>query len=398
MTSSVSVVIPCYNHAHYVCFAIESILAQTFGNWEAIIVDDGSTDDTPAVVAQFTDPRVRYIRQENQGLSAARNTGIGASQGKYLAFLDADDEVRPRFLECCVAALAQDDTLGGVFTLAQFIDPQGMELPQVGGQAVSAVDFRGRLMEGGFFPPCAVLVRADLVRAVGLFDTQLTSLEDWDLWLRLSKDYPMQGIPEALARYRVYPGSMSTNVERMHTNRVAVLTKYLGSLDDSPDSRSDEKRRAYGFAYRCTAIDYIQQGNWDAGWRFLEQALSIWPDLLERLDTFYELACGDQPRGYRGRAEMLDIERNAAEVLKWLESLFAAGDPRFIFLRRTAYSNAYLALGMLSDQAGRWTAARRYLFRAVRGNLRLLNSATIVRRLLKLCIGYRVFKTLRRDQ
>lgn len=397
MTVTVSVVIPCYNHAHYVHFALQSILVQTFSAWEAIVVDDGSTDDTPTVVAQFTDARIRYIRQENQGLSAARNTGVSAAQGEYVAFLDADDEWQPRFLERCVAVLASNATLAGVYSLAQFIDPQGEALPQVGGQVVPSSAFRKRLLEGGFFPPCTTLVRTALVREAGLFDTRLTSLEDWDLWLRLSVHHQMQGIPEALARYRVYPGSMSTHVERMHANRQAVLAKHLGAFAGSPQDWSNEKRCAYGFAYRCTAIDFIQQGNWDAGWRFLEEGLVVWPHLLARLDTFYELACGNQPRGYRGQAATLDIQGNARHMLTWLEKFFAKSDPQFAPWRRTAYANTYLALGMLSDQAGHWSAARRYLFRAIKFNQRLLFSPAHMRRLLKLCIGYKIFKTLKRD-
>lgn len=97
----VSVIIPCYNHGHYLPHAVNSVLAQTFTDWEAIIVDDGSTDNTREVAAQFTDERVRYVHQENRGLSGARNTGIRAAQGAYLAFLDADDEWEPRFLRVC---------------------------------------------------------------------------------------------------------------------------------------------------------------------------------------------------------------------------------------------------------------------------------------------------------
>lgn len=88
----ISIIIPCYNHAHYLPFAVQSVLAQTCAQWEAIVVDDGSTDDTRTVAARFSDPRVRYHYQENQGLSAARNAGIRIARGDYLAFLDADDE------------------------------------------------------------------------------------------------------------------------------------------------------------------------------------------------------------------------------------------------------------------------------------------------------------------
>ena len=106
---TVSVIVPSYNHAHYyVSLAIKSVLAQIYTDWEAIVVNDGSTDETEAVFAQFTDPRIRYIYQENQGLSAARNTGIRTAQEDCLAFLDADDEWEPDFLRCCVDALVHD--------------------------------------------------------------------------------------------------------------------------------------------------------------------------------------------------------------------------------------------------------------------------------------------------
>ncbi len=386
----VSVIIPTYNHAHYLPYTIQSVLAQTFTQWEAIIVDDGSTDNPAAVVTRFADPRIRYIHQENQGLSAARNTGIRAAQGEYLAFLDADDEWAPEFLRRCVDVLAADDTLAGVYTRNRFIDQSGHILPQLSGQVVPRATFRSRLLEGGFSPPHAALVRTAIVRQVGLFDTRLTSTEDWDLWLRISEHYQMQAIPEPLARYRVYPGSMSTNAPRMHSSRIAVLTKYFGPPDGDPVTWSEEKRRTYGFAYRCSCIGYIQQGQPDQGWSFLAQAVSLWPDLLRRLDTFYELACGDKPGGYRGQAGLLDIEATGADVLRRLNDLLAQAGPALRSMRGVAFGNACLALGILSDQAGRWATARRYLLQAIRANPRLLASYSVVRRLLKLCAGQKL--------
>jgi len=383
----VSVIIPSYNHARYLPEAISSVLAQTFTDWEAIIVDDGSTDNTAEVVAQFTDPRIRYIHQENRGLSGARNTGIRAAQGDYLAFLDADDEWEPTFLQRCLDALASNGALAGVYTLARFMDETGKVLPRFNSEAPSGGAFRERILQGGCFPVHAALVRADVVRAVGLFDTRLTSVEDWDLWLRISERYPMRGIAEPLVRYRVYPGSMSTNAARMHANRMAVLAKHFGPPEGEPATWSEEKRRAYGFGYRASAIGYLMQRQPDEAWDLLAKAFSVWPPLLQRLDTFYELACGDQPRGYRGQAELLDLEANGAEMLRRLDELFATAPDTLRAFRQPAYGNAYLALAMLSDQAGRWDLARRYLLRAMRANPRFAGSGAILRRLLKLCIG-----------
>lgn len=396
MKPRVSVVIPCFNHASYLDRAIHSVLAQEFGAWEAIVVNDGSTDDTATVVAQYDDPRIRYIYQDNQGLSAARNTGIRAAEGIYLAFLDADDEWEPDFLQCCVGVLESGGTLAGVYTLNYFIDDQGTRLPQLGGQIVSTASFRSRNLEGGFFPPNAVLVRSGLVRAVGLFDTRLTSEEDWDLWIRISERHEMQGIPRPLARYRVHPGSMSTNAARMHANRMLVLAKYFGPPEGDPHGWPEEKRQVYAFAYQSTARQYIQQGQSDEGWHFMTQAISTWPLLLERVDTFYELACDDQPFGFRGQADQVDLAESGAKMLGRLHDVLAADSSVLAPLRRPAYSNAYLALAMLSDQAGRWNVARRYLLRASRANPRLLISVPFLRRLLKLCAGHRLVDLGRR--
>ena len=402
MNPVVSVVIPTYNHARYLACAIGSVLTQTFAQWEAIVVDDGSTDNPFAVVAQLGDPRIRYIYQTNQGLAAARNTGIGAAKGEYLAFLDADDEWECEFLQHTLNTLSADDSLAGVFTRNRFIDRDGQVLLPLGGQVVSRADLYDRLLEGGFFPPNTVLVRTAVVRQAGLFDTQLSGVADWDLWLRISQRHSMQAIPEALARYRVCPGSMSTNPAKMHDDRMRALAKHFGLPERDPLTWPHEKRRAYGYALRCSCIGYLQQRQPDEGWCFLAQAVWVWPDLLKQLDTFYELACGDKPWGYRGQADLLNIESNGADLLKRLNGLFIQVGIPLRYLRRPAFGNAYLSLGILSDQAGRWAAARRYLWQAVRANPRLLTSYTVVWRLFKLYIAWPLIemgrKVFRREQ
>jgi GT2 family glycosyltransferase len=393
----VSVIVPCYNHARYLPQALHSVLSQTFSDWEAIIVDDGSTDNTRDIAARFSDPRVQYKYQENRGLSAARNAGIRAARGQYLAFLDADDAWAPEFLEACVAKLAAVDTAAAVVTLCRFIDEDGVDLPRVGGRAVSSEAFRACLMEGGFFPPNAALVRAHAAQRAGPFDENLTSLEDWDLWLRIAA---LGGlvlcIPKPLARYRVTANSMSTDAVRMHRNRIAVLTKHFGAAQGEPIAWAEEKRKAYAFGYRCTALGYLEQQQTDTAWRWLEEAVATWPQLLNRLDTLYELALGDQPRGHRGQASLLDVRANREELLDRLESLFVGAPPDVRALRATAYGNAYLALAMLSDQAEDWAAARCYLGRAIRSNPALLLDALVVRRGAKLLLGRRVIAEVRR--
>ena len=385
----VSVIIPAYNQAHYLAYALRSVLAQTLIAWEAIVVDDGSTDNTREVAASFNDARIRYIYQANQGLSGARNTGVSAAQGEFLAFLDSDDELTPEFLRTCVGALQADRALGAVHTATLFIDQAGNVLPHADAQPLAGEAFQQKLRQGGFFPPVSVVARIDCVREAGLFDTALTSLEDWDVWLRIVQRHPMRGLPQPLVRYRVYPGSMSTNAPRMQANRLAVIAKHVGDASGDPAMWPAEKREMYGYAYRVSALEHLQQYQSEGAWSLLTQAVTVWPPLLDQLDTYYELACGDQGKGFRGEANLLDIEGNGRVMLTWLNNLFLQAFTLHAH-RRTAYSQAYLALAMLSDQAGRWPLARHYLWQAIRSKPRLLASPPIVRRLLKLLAGQRV--------
>ncbi len=390
----VSIIIPAYNQAHYLACAVRSALAQTLPEWEAIVVDDASTDNTREVFASFKDARLRYIYQANQGLSGARNTGVRVAKGEYLAFLDSDDELTPEFLRTCVEALRADRALGAVHTATLFIDQAGNVLPHADAQPLSGEAFQQKLRHGGFFPPVSVVARVDYVREAGLFDTALTSLEDWDVWLRIAQQHPMRGLPQPLVRYRVYPGSMSTNAPRMLANRLAVIAKHVGAPDGDPAAWTTDKREMYGYAYRVSALEHLQQHQTAAAWSLLNQAMIVWPPLLNQLDTYYELACGDQGKGFRGEAALLDIEANGRALLTWLTDLFLQ-PPTVRAQQRTAYSQAYLALAMLSDQAGRWPLARNYLWQAIRSKPRLIASPSIVRRMLKLLAGQRVWRLTR---
>jgi glycosyltransferase involved in cell wall biosynthesis len=400
MDPLISLVIPCYNQAHYLQYALSSVLAQTYANWEAIVINDGSTDQTADMVKRFDDPRIQLIEQSNQGLAAARNAGIRAAQGKYLAFLDADDEWAAEFLSTCVAAfqIHASPQLAGVYTSCTFIDTVGQVLPQSGNIVLEPSALYEHLLEGGFFPVHAALIRVDAARSVGMFDIHLrgNGTEDWDFWLRVSKQYELLGVPKPLARYRVYLGSMSTNVEQMHLNRMAVLAKHFGQLEGEPNTWSAEKRHAYGFAYRSSAIGFIARGQPAEGWTLLKQAAIILPSVLTRLDTYYEIMFGDQPKGIRGQANLLDLDKTGADLLARLKQLLAASPPELSRCRKKAYANAYLALTMLYDQAGNWNVARRYIYRVLKTWPNLLANYPAFRRLVKLHMGHRVVNTIQR--
>ena len=400
MTTKVSVIIPCYNQAHYLKFVIDCLFAQTFTYWEAIIVNDGSTDNTAEVSSEYKDPRIHYVYQDNGGLASARNAGILAARGKYISFLDTDDEWAPSFLEKCVIALesSSNPKAAGVYTSCVHIDQFGNLLPQPGHQPVPSDKVFDRLIVGNFFPPNCILLYTYIVREVGMFDVTLPGcgVEDRDLWLRIAKRYEIIGLSEALSRYRLHQGSMSTNADSMHINRMAVIEKNFGSLEEPQDERVDVRRRAYAYGYFSGAMGYILQGDVDQGWKLISKTITVWPDMLHERSLYYELACGSQPRGYRGQAEFLDIVKNGAELIERLDALFSEKASELSSMRHEAYGNAYLALVTLSDKVDALDHARRFLLKALVANPRLLMSQEFIRRALKVWSGKRLVNLVNR--
>ncbi len=362
----VSVIIPTYNHARYVGEAIQSALAQDYDDLEIIVIDDGSTDNTRQVVAQF-DHRVRYIWQENKGLSGARNTGIHAARGDYIALLDADDCWLPAFLSSVVARLEADNGLGAVHSGFYFVDGQGKPLPQIEVSTVPDDQMYDRLLDGEFFVPAAVLVRRKCFERVGLFDETLRASEDWDMWLRVAREFRFGGISQPLLHYRIHGNNMSADPEYMLRYQLMVVEKHFGLPDGPPETWPRERQRAYAAVYRYAAQGFYFRGDRQKGQHYLQLALEANPLLTESLDLFYELGCADQPLGWRGGLAQLNFEKNSELLLSSLTDIFARPDlsSRLRARRRAAFAHAYWALGLLAYGSNRLKLARSYLWRAL---------------------------------
>lgn len=376
----ISVIVPCYNQAHFLPTAVDSVLAQTFEDWELIIVNDGSTDDTAVVADQFDDPRITVIHQENRGLSGARNRGIAAANGQFVAFLDADDMWDRRFLQTCHSVLVSRKDVTAVFSGSGFMDLAGNILPQRNGRGLEPDLVRRRLMEGGFFPVHAALVRASCLDDRS-FDERLTSAEDWDLWLRLTTHGRICGIPDVLAYYRIYPGSMSTDVERMRVNHLTIIDKLIATGHLSAEERSFLK----GCAWRNAAWGYAQQGEDEQAWRCLQLAVKEAMDMALRVDTFYELALGAQPRGCRGTPLEAAAQARADHLPAHVDTVFRDLPSA---ARRRIRVTAHLAVALVLEQAMNWSGARWHLRSAMRYDSRLLRHYPTVRRYLKLRAGH----------
>jgi glycosyltransferase involved in cell wall biosynthesis len=368
-----SVVIPTYNHGRYVADAIQSVLNQTSGSCEIIVVDDGSQDNTRQVVSQFGD-RVRYIRQENRGLSGARNTGIRAARGEFIGLLDSDDLYEREFLNTFVSTLDAHPEAAAAYCIAQTVDASNKPLPQRIGAVVAPEQLYGTLLKGGFFPPSCMFVRKFCYEEPGyLFDESMRRVEDLDLWLKFAKRYTVIGIQRALVRYRIMPQSLSTDPDRVLSYRLALLGRHFRNGNSGVQQQA-AVQQAYGQSYLATALDYLQVHDLGQTYLNLIRAFTAWPQLLSEFATFYELGLGDQPRGFRGDFSTLNLAHSADMLLGMLDKMFAdstIGDD-IKCLRNIAYSNANLALGILSYGARRFHEARHFLFHAATDNPRLI--------------------------
>ncbi|MEX2027012.1 MAG: glycosyltransferase, partial [Pirellulaceae bacterium] len=202
----VSVVIPTYNSGPLVIEAVESVLAQTYPAAQIIVVDDGSTDDTPQRLHSFGD-RIEYVRQANARVAAARNTGLTHASGDAVAFLDADDHWHPAKLERQIAALQERPEIGLVAT-DTFPWPGSMPVAEEGDNSPLEILPLSRLLVCNPLTTSSIIVRRSILAQAGRFDTELHGPEDFDLWLRCARIASVAVLRKPLAGYRDTAGSL----------------------------------------------------------------------------------------------------------------------------------------------------------------------------------------------
>ena len=335
---TISTIIPTFNRAELLGQALQSVLAQTRLPDEIIVVDDGSSDHTAEVAAEYGS-QVHYIKQDNKGVAVARNVGLREAQGDVVTWLDSDDLWQPDFLATMASALENKPKLDGVYCGFYHIDLGGEILSKVI-RVVPADELYNRLIEGNFIVTPGLVMRKACYDVVGLFDTGLTIGEDADMWLRLARSFTISGIEAPLVKIRIHNQNSMVDTDIFSQSLLTRTEKHFGSFDDNAAAWTDEKRRGYAFAYRTLAFRNVEAGRPEIGWRYLEQAVDIMPSLLSRLDTFYELACGEQKRGYRGQASLMDINANGAEMLCYLDELFDGSRPELSAERDVAFGYA----------------------------------------------------------
>ena len=246
-TPTVSIIIPTYNRAHLIGEALESVFAQTYLDYEVIVVDDGSTDDTREVLKSYG-KRIRVVYQENQGISAARNRGISVSMGCYIAFLDSDDVWLPEKLERQVSYLDQHPAVALLYSRMRYtyVEKQGREriVPEKAFVTVEEL-----LSESNCIPTSCAVVRKDSLDKVGLFDPALPIAEDFDLWLRIGRRYEIGFQDEILGEHRRHALNTTENLEKVYRGYWKLYEKVVKEFGSKLRNRRDIEQREAKFRY-----------------------------------------------------------------------------------------------------------------------------------------------------
>ncbi len=271
----VSVIIPTYNRSAYLKQAVESVLAQTYTDYEIIVVDDGSTDDTPQVMRTFGD-LLRYVCIAHSGRSAARNRGIRLARGEFISFLDSDDIFLPRKLELQIAVLEEHPEVGMVYSSALVIDDRGQELPK----SYVATASGGIYHQIAFYLPVTVLlptvtVRSDALARVGDFDEKMERFEDTDMWRRVSKRYAIWGMREPLTKIRTHSGNSMEDPQQV----LESIRYYVAKIDrEDRDTSTVFRRKGASNLYGHYGKAILVQGRGPHfARRFLIEAIKSWP-------------------------------------------------------------------------------------------------------------------------
>ncbi len=287
----VDVIIPCYNASRFLARALDSVLAQTFQNWRVLLIDDGSTDETPEVIDAYAPSlglRMLHLQQPNRGLPAARNNAIRSGSASLIALLDADDVWLPQRLERSVASLAGNEAAGLSYGFVSRVDEfdklvstHDQLLPDREG-AIAASIYTRRL----HLPCPTITFRRSSFEQTSGFDETMRATEDRDLWLRIALRSQVVCIPEIIALYRTSPGAMTMDTERMFQSQLRFVEKHKGT----PGLTARDYRHALSSIYRQRAETEGQRGQFPAAARHVAEAIRLRPGDRENWMTAGSIA------------------------------------------------------------------------------------------------------------
>lgn len=297
---TVSVIIPTYNRSQYIIETLESVFEQSYSDYEIVVINDGSTDDTEQILTtHISSGSIRYFYQDNQGESAARNHGIRVAQGKYIAFLDSDDLILPTKLEKQVDFLENHPEIGFVHSNFVRFNDRGDELGLRETSHLTGWVYPEYLLNWSvLLPPSTVMVRADVLSEVGGFLVGMRWGPDLDMWRRITKNYPIGAIPEALTKMRAHSGNVSAN----KVDAVASFERYLQrAFDDDHQLNNRFRRRVLAKMYSNAGHNILAEGiaeQMSDVRKFSLKAIQNWPFQWSAYLGWVATFLGPQVRGW----------------------------------------------------------------------------------------------------
>lgn len=307
----VSVVMPTYNSAAFLGDAVMSMLAQSFADFELVVIDDGSTDDTQSILARFTDPRIVIDRLAvNSGLAAARNAGLARSQGALIAWLDSDDISLPRRLERQVAVLECRPRVGicGTWVGTMGASSETWRYPRRAGIVASRMLFDDPIATS------SVMMRREVLRGMHHFDPEYAPAEDYDLWERASRGWEVVNVPAVLTHYRIHESQTSA----LHHERQALAIKRI------------QERQLHKLGLTLTEEEWHLHARIGVGW-----GAGLLPEDRElALGWLRRLKEANDSRGVYPRADFSSVLRHRASIVK--QACHPSVLRRFVVRARTA--------------------------------------------------------------
>jgi glycosyltransferase involved in cell wall biosynthesis len=292
----VSVVIPTYNREKLVSEAIQSVLRQTYTNFELIVVDDGSTDNTKVVVDSYKDPRIRYEYQENRGVSAARNNGINVSTGDYIAFLDSDDLYLEAALEKSVNSLESHKQVGFSYGQRYNMRENGEVVYRIrkspfhsSSTVIDSIEQVRELITASPTVTSAPTIRRSCFEKIGGFNEDLWFAEDYHFYVRLSKRYPSFYIAEPLMYRRCHRNQFSSVAKPGKEKAFPlILAEVFNDPEISPQCM-DLKGKAHSYFYSSWMADSVYRVNKKLARQYLRKSIRFYPGVIFRREMLHIL-------------------------------------------------------------------------------------------------------------
>jgi glycosyltransferase involved in cell wall biosynthesis len=395
----VSVIIPTYNRRDYLKEALDSVLWQSFRDFEIIVIDDGSNDGTREMIQEVYGSSIKYIWQENQGESVARNRGLEAAQGEYIALLDSDDRWLKEKLTKQVKYLNENPIPGMVYSQAWIIDgtgkriegdPWGIELYNDG------IDLESLVFNNRISGPSSTLIRRSVINKVGEFDSNIRYGEDWDLWLRIAKHFGIALIEEPMVEVRRHRNSQcyfpSRDINKFRlVDHLSIIEKAISSWPNSSTERL--KERAFAHQYSQAFLAEAAVGNFQSAKENLQTTFELAPEALHDTNSFgrFIVNNGAIIAQEAGTGDFRPTIIFVNWVLNELESVGIKDN----YFYKSVWAEVYAMLGFLSYKNDNIPQARNFFLNSIWYNPRFLGNLGIISVLVQSVFGTKNYVRIR---